>query len=294
MTGRKPSWLKVRHGGGEAFGAVKGTLGGLGLHTVCEEARCPNRGECWSSGTATFLVLGDQCTRGCRFCAVRKGHPGGLVDPDEPRRVAAAAQAWGLRHVVVTCVTRDDLPDGGAAHLAAVVRALRAEAPAATVEVLASDLGGDPAAVRTVVGSGPDVFAHNVETVDRLQRLVRDPRCSFARSLAVLQLAGELRPGLVVKSALLLGLGETPEEVRAALRALRDAGVASLTLGQYLAPSPDHAPVAAWVPPEAFAAWREEALALGFTAVASGPLVRSSYRAGALLAECRPTPGGVP
>ena len=278
MTGRKPAWLKVRPGGGEAFGQVRRTLADLRLHTVCEEARCPNRGECWSSGTATFLVLGDTCTRNCRFCAVRHGDPGGSVDPGEPRRVAEAAAAWNLRHVVVTCVTRDDLPDGGASHLAAVVRAVREAAPAATVEVLASDLGGDPTAVRTVARAEPDVFAHNLETVERLRPRVRDPRSSTSRSLEVLRLAGEA--GLVTKSALLLGLGETAEEVRETLVALRGVGVTALALGQYLAPSASHAPVAAWIPPDTFEAWRREALALGFVRVASGPLVRSSYRAG--------------
>ena len=294
MTGRKPAWLKVRPGGGEAFGTVKGMLAGLKLHTVCEEARCPNRGECWSSGTATFLVLGDTCTRSCRFCAVRKGDPAGSVDPEEPQRVAAAAVAWGLRHVVVTCVTRDDLPDGGAAHLARVIRALRDQAPGVTVEVLVSDFGGEAQAVRTVIEAGPDVFAHNVETVERLQGRVRDPRCSLARSLEVLRTARVLGPDIVVKSALLLGLGETDEEVRITLSALSAAGATSLTLGQYLAPSAAHAPVVAWIPPEVFEAWRVWALENGFTAVASGPLVRSSYRAGDLLAAGRPVPGAAP
>jgi lipoyl synthase len=294
VTGRKPAWLKVRPGGGEAFGTVKGLLAGLKLHTVCEEARCPNRGECWSSGTATFLVLGDTCTRSCRFCAVRKGDPAGSVDPEEPHRVAAAAVAWGLRHVVVTCVTRDDLPDGGAAHLARVIRALRDQAPGVTVEVLVSDFGGEAQAVRTVIEAGPDVFAHNVETVERLQGRVRDPRCSLARSLDVLRTARVLGPGIVVKSALLLGLGETDEEVRITLSALSHAGATSLTLGQYLAPSAAHAPVVAWIPPEVFEAWRVWALENGFTAVASGPLVRSSYRAGDLLAAGRPVPGAAP
>ncbi|MBN1335935.1 MAG: lipoyl synthase [Deltaproteobacteria bacterium] len=287
MIAHKPAWLKVRPGGGEAYGAIKRTLGELGLHTVCEEARCPNRGECWSSGTATFLVLGDTCTRGCRFCAVHRGNPGGRVDASEPGRVARAVVTWGLRHVVITCVTRDDLPDGGAAHLAAVVAALREHAPGVTVEVLASDFGGDAQAVRTLVDAGPDVFAHNLETVDRLQARVRDPRCSVARSLEVLRLAGTIRPGMVTKSALLLGMGETAEEIRETLRALRGVGVTSLTLGQYLAPSRAHVAVAEWIAPETFEAWREEAHALGFSMVASGPLVRSSYRAGELLASGR-------
>lgn len=281
---RKPPWLRTRPPGDGAYRAVKGTLRGQGLHTVCEEARCPNLGECWGCGTATFLLLGDTCTRNCRFCAVRTGNPHGVVDPEEPRRVAEAARDWKLRYVVLTSVDRDDLPDLGAGHFAAVVRAIREAAPGVAVEVLVPDFGARRALVATVVAAGPGVYAHNVETVERLQAQARDRRASWRTSLDALALAREVGAPLT-KSSLMLGLGETDDDVRAALRDLRGVGVEALTLGQYLAPTARHLPVQAYVTPERFEAWGEEARALGFRYVASGPLVRSSYRAGELVLE---------
>ncbi len=282
---RKPPWLKVRHGGGAVFGEVKSDLRELGLHTVCVEARCPNLGECWGCGTATFLILGEVCTRGCRFCAVATGKPGGTVDPDEPAKVAKAAKRWGLRYVVLTSVDRDDLQDGGAGHFADTVRAIRDASPDTKVEVLTPDFSADRQAIATVLAAGPAVFAHNVEVVERLTPQARDKRASYARSLEVLRVAKELRPTGLTKSSLMLGLGETDAEIRACLHDLRAAGVDAVTLGQYLQPSARCMPVDDYVTPERFDAWAEEARALGFAMVASGPLVRSSYRAGELALE---------
>ena len=280
---RKPPWLKVRAPGGDIYGNVKRGLRRSHLHTVCEAARCPNQGECWGCGTATFMILGDTCTRGCRFCAVRSGDPGGVLDADEPDNVADAVLEWGLRHVVLTSVDRDDLPDGGAAHFARVIRVLRRRAPGASVECLVPDFGGDEGAIQTVLRAGPHVFAHNVETVERLSPGVRDRRASYALSLRVLRLARALAPQVLTKSSIMLGLGERDEEVRQALLDLRAAQVDAVTLGQYLQPTARHLPVRAYVHPDRFAAWEREAQAMGFRFVASGPLVRSSYRAGELV-----------
>ncbi len=277
---RKPPWLKVRAPGGEAYGRLKEQLRGLDLHTVCEEAQCPNVGECWSGGTATVMLLGDTCTRGCRFCAVVSGNPQGRVDADEPRKVAQAIASWGLRYVVLTSVDRDDLPDQGAGHFAETVRRLRAAAPSLRVEVLVPDFRGDTSCVATVLAAEPDVFAHNVETVERLQASVRDAKCGYGQSLEVLRAAKRLRPDVRTKSSIMLGLGERDDEVERALRDLRGAGVDFVTLGQYLRPSSWHLPVAEFVTPERFDAWRAAGEALGFAVVSSGPLVRSSYRAG--------------
>lgn len=249
------------------------------LNTVCDEARCPNRGDCFSRGSATFMILGDVCTRNCRFCAVKNGHPL-PVDREEPLRIKRAAQKMGLRHVVVTSVTRDDLADGGAEHFASVIRELRTLPGAPTVEVLVPDFKGYHEALNLVLESKPEVFAHNVEMVPRLYREVR-PGAVYERSLDVLAAAQkESRPGTVTKSGFMLGLGETEAEVLALLEDLRDAGVALLTIGQYLAPSWRHYPVARYVTPEEFADWEKEAYKMGFLGVASGPLVRSSYQAG--------------
>ncbi len=284
MRTTRPDWLKVRLPGGPRYAALKATLRDLDLHTVCEEARCPNIGACWGAGTATFMVLGDACTRGCRFCAVRTARRPAAPDPDEPAHVARAVAALGLDHVVLTCVDRDDLPDGGAAHLAETVRALRALDPTLSVECLTSDYRGDPAAVRTVVDARPQVFAHNLETVERLQGAVRDPRCGYAQSLSVLEQArAHATHPMRTKSSLMVGLGETLPEVYAAMRDLRGVGVSLLTLGQYLQPSHRQLPVAAWVSPAHFDTYAALARALGFEGVAAGPLVRSSYQAGALL-----------
>lgn len=280
----KPPWLKTRLPGGRPYGRVKGTVAGAGLHTVCEEARCPNLGECWGCGTATFLLLGDTCTRACRFCAVKTGNPHGALDDDEPARVARAVAEWSLRYVVLTSVDRDDLPDGGAAVFARSVSAIRAARPEAHVECLVPDFRGRREDIATVLAAGPVVYAHNVEVVLRLQRLARDPRASFERSVGTLGLAREIAPGVLTKSSLMLGLGETAEDIRETLHALRDADVDLLTLGQYLQPTSRHLPVAEYVHPDVFEAWGTEARGLGFRYVASGPLVRSSYKAAELFA----------
>jgi lipoic acid synthetase len=254
---------------------VSGTLARLGLRTVCREARCPNVGECWGAGTATVLLLGDVCTRGCAFCGVTAGAPA-PPDPAEPERVAKAAAELSWRHVVVTSVTRDDLPDGGAAHFAAVVRALRREAPGATVELLVPDFAGNADALRCVVDAAPDILAHNVETVPRLYPSVRKG-ASFARSIELLRRAAAMRPSLLLKSGIMVGLGETEGEILAVFRDLHAAGCRSLTVGQYLPPSREHLPVYEYVSPERFDRLAEAARAIGFDRVLSGPLVRSSY-----------------
>jgi lipoic acid synthetase len=254
----------------------------MSLNTVCQSAKCPNRGECFSAGTATFLIMGDACTRGCRFCAVATAAPGPL-DPDEPRRVGEAVAKLALKHVVITAVTRDDLPDGGAAHFVEVIRAVRTTLPGAAVEVLTSDFAGRFADVDTVAAEKPDVFNHNLETVPRLYEEVR-PGADYARSLDVLARVTETQPGVPTKSGVMLGLGETPEEVVEVMADLLDHGVSLLTLGQYLRPSAKHLPVSEFVEPEVFASLAREAYRLGFSAVASAPFVRSSYQAGELAA----------
>ncbi len=285
MKTRLPRWLKVRvRVGGQDFAALQNTLRGARLHTVCESARCPNAPDCFARGTATFLILGDRCTRNCRFCAVEHARPG-PPDPREPDRVARLADRMGLKHVVITSVTRDDLPDGGAALFAAVIRAVRRRRPEATIEVLTPDFQGDPAALRKVLAARPDVFNHNLETVRRLQPAIR-PQADYERSLAVLRLAARLGRGRVrIKSGLMLGLGETAAELRAALDDLRAAGCEWLTLGQYLAPSSRHAPVKRFVTPAAFSRYARWARERGFAAVASGPLVRSSFHAAEMMAD---------
>jgi lipoic acid synthetase len=279
LTERKPEWLKVRLPGGDSYAALKRRFSMLGLHTVCEEARCPNVAECWGSGTATLMLLGDTCTRGCRFCAVTSGNPRGVVDAGEPERVARALAEMDLAYVVLTMVDRDDLSDGGAAHVARTLTEIRARCPGLLVETLVGDFAGEARDVRTLVAEGnPDVFAHNVEVVPRLQRTMRDARCSWQRSLDVLRLAREAG-ATVTKSSLMVGCGETHDEVIDALAALREADVDVVTIGQYLRPTAKHAPVVRFVPPEAFDAYRDAGLGFGFKYVASGPLVRSSYRA---------------
>jgi lipoyl synthase len=282
---RKPDWLKVRPPSGESYFRIKDLRESLGLATVCEEARCPNVAECWGSGTATFMLLGDTCTRACRFCNVKTGNPRGKVDAEEPAKVARAVAAMGLTYVVLTMVDRDDLPDGGAAHVAATVRALKDASPGLLVETLVGDFLGREEDILTLAQAPIDVLAHNVETVERLTREVRDPRCSYARSLDALALLKRHGGGRLCKSSVMLGLGEAEDEVRATLRDLRAAGVDVVTLGQYLQPSPAHLPVAEFVPPARFDRWREEAGSLGFLFCASGPLVRSSYKAGELFVE---------
>jgi lipoic acid synthetase len=278
---RKPGWLRVGVPGGERYGRVRETLRGLALHTVCQEAHCPNVAECWGGGTATVMLMGDTCTRACRFCQVKTAaHPPPL-DGDEPRHVAEAVRKLELDYVVVTSVDRDDLPDGGAAHFAEAIRRLK-EIPGLLVEVLTPDFQGDPAAVRTVGEARPHVFANNLETVRRLSPAVRDARAGYDLTLSVLARMRREFPEVVTKSSIMVGLGESGGEVEEAMRDLRAAGVEILTLGQYLRPSSWHLPVVEWIPPERFAAYREQGLAQGFRYVASGPLVRSSYRAGEL------------
>jgi lipoic acid synthetase len=273
----RPDWLRVRVRSTPELEQVRRTVVERRLNTVCFSAACPNLSECWSRGTATFMIGGSRCTRRCGFCDVTTARPDAL-DPDEPGRVAEAVAALGLRFAVVTQVARDDLADGGAAQMAATVRAIRARCVGVGVEVLIADYRGDEAALACVLAAGPDVLNHNLETVARLQRKVR-PAAGYERSLAVLRRAGELRPDIPTKSGLILGMGERGEEIEQALRDLRAAGVTLLTLGQYLRPSPDHLPVERWVAPAEFDDWRERARALGFREVASGPLVRSSYHA---------------
>ncbi|MBW2147001.1 MAG: lipoyl synthase [Deltaproteobacteria bacterium] len=275
---RKPRWLVKRLPSGPGMMRTTGLLRAKRLHTVCQEAICPNQGECFSAGTATFLILGDRCTRGCRFCAVAKEDPL-PPDPGEPVRVAQAVRAMGLRFAVVTSVTRDDLPDGGAGHFALTVQAIRELCPGTGVEILVPDFNGDPRSIQAVVAAGPDVLNHNLETVPRLYPQVR-PGADYRRSLELLAAVKRRTPGIRTKSGLMLGLGEEPKEVRAVMEDLLSASCDGLTIGQYLAPSKEHLPVDRYVPPEEFQALRKEALAMGFAAAASGPFVRSSYRAG--------------
>jgi lipoic acid synthetase len=275
--GGRPPWLRVRWRASPELERVTRLVKEQRLNTVCASASCPNLAECWSRGTATFMIGGERCTRRCGFCDVATARPEPL-DPLEPARVAHAVAELGLRFAVVTCVARDDLPDGGAAQMAATVRAIRRRCPGTGIEVLIADYKGSEAALRTVLAADPDVLNHNVETVPRLQRRVR-PAASYARSLGLLRRAGELRPDVPRKSGLILGMGERDAEVDATLADLRAAGVTLLTLGQYLRPSPDHLPVDRYVPPAEFDAWAARARALGFAEVAAGPLVRSSYHA---------------
>ncbi len=282
---RKPPWLRMRLQRSEKFAAVMETVHTHRLATVCEESHCPNMGECWSNGTATIMLMGAVCTRACRFCAVDTGNPGGWLDPEEPANAARSVELMNLRYVVLTSVDRDDLEDGGAAHYAACVRAIRERNPATAVEALTPDFSGSQAAVETVVNSGLQVFAQNLETVERLTHRVRDPRAGYQQTLEVLAHGKRVKPEVLTKSSLMLGLGETGAEVEQAMHDLRDNGVDILTLGQYLRPTPNHLPVEEWVTPEKFATYRERGLELGFTEVASGPLVRSSYRADRILEQ---------
>jgi lipoic acid synthetase len=274
---RLPPWLKVRAPGGPGFAETAGIVRDLGLHTVCQEAHCPNIGECWGHRTATFMLLGDTCTRNCGFCAVTHGRPL-AVDAGEPGRVAVAVARLGLRHVVITSVNRDDLPDGGAAHFAATAQAIKDRLPSCRVEVLVPDFKGDETAVGRVAASPIDVFNHNIETVPRLYARVR-AGARYGRSLAVLKAAKGRRPDVLTKAGLMLGLGENEPELVSVFSDLREIGCDVLTLGQYLRPSADHLPVDRYVPPEEFAGLRERALRLGFRHVEAGPLVRSSYHA---------------
>ncbi len=275
----KPPWLKVKLPSGGRYQDMKRNVTGHRLATVCEEARCPNLAECWNAGTATIMLMGSVCTRGCRFCAVATGNPRGMLDPDEPRLAAESVRLMGLGYVVLTSVDRDDLPDGGAAHYAACVRAIRELNPETDVEALTPDFQGRTEDVRVVLDAGIVVYAQNLETVRRLTHPVRDPRAGYDQTLAVLAYAKRARPDVLTKTSLMLGLGETDDEILETMDDLRTAGVDVLTLGQYLQPSRAHLDVERWVTPAEFRRYRDLGLAKGFTEVVSGPLVRSSYRA---------------
>jgi lipoic acid synthetase len=274
---RRPDWLKVRVPGGRNYVELKTIMRDLDLHTVCEEAHCPNIGECWEHRTATFMILGDVCTRACGFCAVTSGKPTGL-DLHEPGRVAHAVQQMGLKHVVITSVNRDDLPDGGAMLFAATIRKVREANPGITVEVLIPDFEGIERSLQYVLRAEPDILNHNVETVERLTKRVRR-KAQYRRSLQVLRTAKVLAPERLTKSGIMLGLGESGEEIAQTLRDLREARVDIVTIGQYLRPSAKHLPVMRYYEPEEFARWRDYGASLGFRHVESGPLVRSSYHA---------------
>ncbi|QSP96234.1 lipoyl synthase [Marinobacter salinisoli] len=276
---RKPKWLRARMPGGERYEAVRRNVQDHRLSTVCQESHCPNIGECWTAGTATIMVMGSVCTRACKFCAVDTGNPKGWLDPEEPDNTAKSVELMGLRYIVLTSVDRDDLPDGGASHYAACVSAIKQRTPEVAVEALTPDFDAVMADVEKVVDSGLDVFAQNVETVERLTRRVRDPRAGYQKTLSVLKHAKEHRPDVLTKTSLMLGLGETEEEILQTMDDLRAIGVDILTLGQYLRPTPNHLPVERYVPPEEFNRYREIGLEKGFMEVPSGPMVRSSYRA---------------
>lgn len=282
---RKPAWLKVPLPGGEGYNRLKALTKRLNLHTVCQEARCPNVGECWKGerATMTIMVLGDECTRRCRFCAVKTVLQAAPPDPDEPAHVGEAVAELNLGYVVVTSVDRDDLPDGGAGHYASCVGEIRRRAPNTVIETLVPDYRGSD--LETLVAAAPHVLAHNVEVVPRLQRKIRDPRCSYERSLDTLRGAKALRAEVFTKSALMVGLGESQDEMLEAMSLLRAADVDFLTIGQYLRPTPKHAPVREYVEPERFDELRRAGESMGFLYVAAGPLVRSSYKAAEFFAE---------
>jgi lipoyl synthase len=279
VAGRKPQWLRAPMPAGQGFDAVRSVVKEHRLATVCEEAKCPNIGECWNAGTATIMLMGAVCTRACRFCSVDTGNPHGWLDAEEPQNSARTVQLMKLKYVVLTSVNRDDLADGGAAHFAACVHEIKRLSPGTAVEALTPDFQGNLSDVETVVASGLEVFAQNVETVRRLTHPVRDPRASYEQTLTVLKHAKTFRPNVLTKTSLMLGLGETDEEIATAMDDIRRAGVDILTLGQYLRPTLNHLPIERWVAPEEFERYREWALGRGFLECVSGPLVRSSYRA---------------
>jgi lipoic acid synthetase len=274
---KKPEWIKVRLPSSPVFFSTKALISDLRLHTVCESAQCPNRWECWSQGTATFMIAGERCTRACGFCAVTTAKPF-VLEADEPQRVAEAVRRLRLKHIVITAVARDDLADGGAEHFARTIRAVRALDPEIVIEVLTPDFNGKEPALASVAAAQPDIFNHNLETVERLTPFVRS-RAKYHLSLSVLRRMKEVDPAVVTKSGMMLGLGETETELFQAMDDLREAKVQVLTLGQYLRPTPQHLPVVEYVKPETFALYKEVAERKGFEYVASGPLVRSSYHA---------------
>lgn len=304
MGRTKPSWLKVKMPGGARYNRIKARKAHLNLHTVCEEARCPNIGECWGGGTATFMVMGGICTRGCRFCAVTTRRKGMDLDPDEPRNVAHAIAEMELDYVVLTSVDRDDLEDQGSGHFAACIEQIRVQAPGTMVEVLVPDFSGQEDLMRKVVVAAPDVLAHNVECVERLTPRVRDPRAGYRQSLDMLAAIKRMNPGMHTKSSLMVGIGETEDEMLQAMRDMRHVGVDFLTIGQYLQPTKKHLKVEFFVEPQQFERYEALGLEMGFRYVASGPLVRSSYKAGEFFireylqkqqaaAESNPLPGNI-
>ena len=276
----KPAWLKVKAPSGENYFRIKDMLSDLKLATVCQEAKCPNVGECWSGGTATFMLMGEVCTRGCRFCNIKTGNPKGAIDQFEPEKVAYSIAQMKLEYVVITSVDRDDLDDEGANHFARTISTIKKLDDHVIVEILTPDFSGKRDLVDLVTESKPDVFAHNIETVERLSPSVRDPRASYRQSLNVLKMVKEKDPTRFTKSSLMLGLGEQDAEIHQALKDLREVGCDVVTFGQYLQPTPRHLKVEEFVTPEKFEYWKQIADGMGFLYVASGPLVRSSYRAG--------------
>lgn len=278
MIARKPEWLKVKLPAGDNYLKLRSIVKERGLHTVCQEAMCPNIAECWGVGTATFMILGDTCTRGCRFCNVKTGHPN-PIDSLEGAKLARSIEELELNYAVITCVDRDDLPDGGATQMADAIRAIKHRTPHVKVEVLTSDYRGDRGAIRAVVFANPDVYAHNIETTRTLTPSVRDRRCGYDQTLEVLRYVKELRPDMLTKSSIMLGLGETDPDVLQAANDLRAVGVDVITFGQYLQPTKRHLRVVEFVTPEKFAWFAREVKPLGFRQIVSGPLVRSSYHA---------------
>jgi lipoic acid synthetase len=281
---RKPEWLRIRVPSGENYVNIKKTLASLQLHTVCEEARCPNISECWRGRTATIMVMGDICTRGCRFCSVASGRPL-YLDPQEPERVALAIREWGLRYVVITSVCRDDLQDGGAEHIAKTIKEIKIQCPDTIVEPLIPDFRGSQDALRKVIAARPEVISHNIETVAELSPMVRDLRASYDQSLQVLKAIKDIDYRIYTKSSMMLGLGESEEQVMRAAKDLSSARVDIITIGQYLQPTSRHLPIKEYVKPEKFNWYKENLEKLGFAYVVAGPLVRSSYKAGELFIE---------
>ena len=291
---RKPSWFKIQPPRKDGFETIRQVLRQRNLHTVCEEAHCPNMAECWAGsgtgdgirvGTATFMVLGDTCTRGCKFCAVKTGNPRRYVDQEEPENLASAIADMKLGYVVITSVDRDDLPDEGSSHIAACIKSVKEKHPATRVEVLIPDFKGKDGLIQQIIDAKPDVIAHNIETVQRLQRKIRDPRAGYEQSLHVLDVVRRQDPAIITKSSIMLGLGETKEEVIEAMKDLRSIGVSILTLGQYLRPSQKHIPVVEYVNPAVFEEYKKIGEQLGVAFIAAGPFVRSSYKAGELFVE---------
>lgn len=298
----KPKWLRSRTASGSQYDSVAQTVEKHSLSTVCQESHCPNIGECWNNGTATIMLMGAVCTRACKFCAVDTGNPKGFLDPTEPANTASTVELMGLRYVVLTSVDRDDLGDGGSGHYAACIHAIRQKTPGVKIEALTPDFKGRFSDVERVIDAGLDVYAQNIETVARLTHTVRDPRAGYQQTLNILAHAKAHRPDLLTKSSLMLGLGETEDEIVRTMDDLRRCGVDVLTLGQYLRPTPNHLPIDRYLHPDEFARYREIGLAKGFIEVASGPMVRSSYRAdrvfensrlGASIDQPRPSPANI-